>query len=131
MLLADYTFLDFFWSMLVFFLWVIWFVLLFTIWTDIFRRDDISGWGKALWFVFTLVLPFLGVFVYLVPQNKGMTERTMARARKERAASDQYVRETAGVGGSAAEEIARGKELLDRRVITQEEFELLKANALA
>ena len=131
MLLADYTFLDFFWSMLVFFLWVIWFVLLFTIWTDIFRRGDISGGGKALWFVFTLVLPFLGVFVYLVTQNKGMTERTMDRARKERAASDQYVRETAGAGGSAAEEIARGKELLDRRVITQEEFELLKANALA
>ena len=129
MLLADYTFLDFFWSMLVFFLWVIWFVLLFTIWTDIFRRDDISGWGKALWFVFTLVLPFLGVFVYLVSQNKGMTERTMARARKERADTDQYVRDTAG--GSAAEEIARGKDLLDRRVITQEEFELLKANALA
>ena len=129
MLLADYTFLDFFWSMLVFFLWVMWFVLLFTIWTDIFRRDDISGWGKALWFVFTLVLPFLGVFVYLVTQNNGMTERTMARARKERAAADQYVRETAG--GGAAEEIARGKKLLDRRVITQEEFELLKANALA
>ena len=131
MLVADYTFLDFFWSMLVFFLWVMWFWLLFAIWSDIFRRDDLSGWGKTLWLVFTIVLPFLGTFVYLITENDGMTKRSIARNRKERDQFDEYVRETAGGGGGAAAEIERGKELLDRGVITQEEFDVLKANALA
>ncbi len=131
MLVADYTFLDFFWSMIVFFVWVMWFSLLFTIWNDIFRRDDISGGRKTLWLVFTIVLPFLGVFVYLIAENDGMTKRTIARSRKERSQLDEYVRETAGSGGSAAAEIERGKGLLDRGVITQEEFDVLKTNALA
>ena len=131
MLVADYTFIDFFWSMLVFFLWVMWFWLLFTVWTDIFRRDDASGWAKAFWLVFTIALPFLGVFVYLIAENDGMTKRGMAHSRKQRHQFDEYVRETAGSGGSAAEEIERAKGLLDRGVITQEEFDVLKANALA
>jgi hypothetical protein len=130
MFAVDYPFLDLFWTLLVFFLWVMWFWLLFTVWGDIFRRDDISGWGKAGWLIFTIVLPFLGVFVYLVSQNKGMTERNIARARAHRAQFDDYVRETAGGGGSA-EEIEKAKALLDSGAISQEEFEALKRKALA
>ena len=131
MLVADYTFFDFFWSMVVFFLWVMWFWLLFTIWTDIFRRHDISGGMKAVWLVFTIVLPFLGAFIYLITQDDGMTKRSIARGQKERAQFDEYVRDTAGSGGSAAAEIERAKDLLDRGVITQQEFDVLKSNALS
>ena len=131
MLVADYTFFDFFWSMLVFFLWIMWFWLLFAIWTDIFRRRDISGWGKALWLVFTIVLPFLGAFIYLITQDEGMAKRGVARARRDREEFDDYVRETAGSGSGAAAEIERGKALLDAGAITQEEFDVLKRNALA
>ena len=131
MLIADYTFFDLFWSLLVFFIWVMWFWLLFTIWFDIFRRDDISGMSKALWLIFTIVLPFLGVFIYLITQNDEMTKRSLERHRRDRQQFDDYVRQTAGSGGSAAEEIARGKELLDSGVITQDEFDVLKTNALS
>ena len=133
MLVADFTFFDFFWSMLVFFLWIMWFWLLFAIWTDIFRRDDISGWGKTLWLVFTIVLPFLGAFIYLITQDDGMRERGFARARRDRQQFDEYVRETAAstTAGGAASEIARGKELLEQGVITQQEFDVLKSRALA
>ena len=103
MLLADYTFFDVFWSMIVFFLWIMWFWLLFTIWTDIFRRHDISGARKALWLIFTIVLPFLGVFIYLITENDGMTERNIERSRKAQSQFDEYVRQTAGSGGAAAE----------------------------
>jgi len=131
-IVADFTFIDFFWSMFVFFLWVMWFWLLFTIWTDIFRRDDISGVSKALWLGFTILLPFLGAFVYLITQDDGMTKRNVARARRDREQFDDYVRETAGGGGGgAAAEIERAKGLLDSGAITQAEFETLKANALA
>ena len=131
MLVADFSFIDAFWSMFVFFIWIMWFWLLFTVWFDIFRRDDISGWSKALWLVFTIVLPFLGVFIYLITQNDEMTKRHLERSRRERQQFDDYVRQTAGSGGSATEEIARGKELLDRGVITQAEFDVLKSNALS
>ena len=133
MLVADFTFFDFFWSMLVFFLWIMWFWLLFTIWTDIFRRHDISGGMKAVWLVFTIVLPFLGAFIYLITQDDGMRERGFARARRDRQQFDEYVRDTAGsaTAGGAAAEIARGKELLEQGVITQQEFDALKARALA
>ena len=133
MLVADYTFFDFFWSMLVFFLWIMWFWLLFTIWTDIFRRHDIGGWGKALWLIFTIFLPFLGAFIYLITQNEQMTKRNVERAHAQRAQFDDYVRETAGSGGGgggAAGEIERAKGLLDSGAITQTEFEALKAKAL-
>ena len=130
MFAVDYPFLDLFWTLLVFFLCVMWFWLLFTVWGYIFRRDDISGWGKTGWLIFTIVLPFLGVFVYLVSQNKGMTERNVARATAQRAQFDDYVREAAGGGGSAAE-IEKAKALLDSGAISQEEFEALKRKALA
>ena len=128
--LADYPFLDVMWTMLVFFLWIAWFWMLFGVWGDIFRRRDIGGLGKTGWFIFTLVLPFLGVFVYLVSQNDGMNQRNLERVQAQRAQMDDYVRSTAGSGGAAAE-IEKAKQLLDSGAITQPEFEALKQKALA
>ena len=130
MLGSDYPFLDVFWTMLVFFVWVVWFWLLITVFADIFRRHDISGWGKTGWLIFTIVLPFLGVFVYLISQHDGMDQRNIERSQAERAQLDQYVRETAGGGGAAAE-IDKAKQLLDSGAINQSEYEALKQNALA
>ena len=129
MVAADYPLLDVMWTMLIFFCWILWFWLLFTIWTDIFRRSDLSGWGKTGWVVFTIVLPFLGVFVYLITQSEGMTERNLERQRAERAEFDQYVRDTAGGDGAAAQ-IETGKRLLDSGAISQAEFEAIKRKAL-
>jgi hypothetical protein len=128
-LLADYPFLDVMWTMLVFFLWIAWFWILFGVWGDIFRRHDLSGLGKTGWFIFTLVLPFLGVFIYVVSQNDGMHQRNLERAQAQRAQMDDYVRSTAGSGGAAAE-IEKAKGLLDSGAITQAEFDALKAKAL-
>jgi hypothetical protein len=127
---ASYPFLDVLWTMLIFFLWIAWFWLLFTIWFDIFRRDDISGWGKAGWLIFTIILPFLGVFVYLIVEHEGMTSRNIQRARTDRAQFDDYVRQAAGSGGAAAE-IEKAKQLLDSGAITQQEFDSIKSKALA
>jgi Short C-terminal domain/Phospholipase_D-nuclease N-terminal len=125
---ADYPFLDVFWSMLIFFCWVIWIWIVITVFADLFRRDDISGWGKAAWIVFVIVLPFLGVLVYLIAQHDKMRERSVRQAETQKQAFDDYVREAAG--GSAGE-IAKAKQLLDSGAITQEEFEALKRKALA
>ncbi len=130
MVLADYPFLDVMWTLLVFFVWVAWFWILFGVWGDIFRRHDLSGLGKTGWFIFTLVLPFLGVFVYVVSQNDGMNQRNLERAQAQRAQMDDYVRSTAGSGGAAAE-IEKAKQLLDSGAITQPEFDALKQKALA
>jgi Short C-terminal domain/Phospholipase_D-nuclease N-terminal len=131
MLAADYPFLDVLWTMIIFFLWILWFWLLFTVFADIFRRRDLSGWGKVGWLIFTIVLPYLGVFVYLISQHEGMTQRNIERAQTERAQFDQYVREAAGGGGGSAAEIERAKQLLDSGAITQAEFEAIKQKALA
>jgi hypothetical protein len=130
-LLADYTFLDVFWSMLVFFVWVLWFILLFRVIIDIFSRHDIGGGGKVLWILFVILLPFLGVFVYLIANNDGMTQRTIAKAQAQQQQMDEYVRTTAGTGGGAAAEIDKAKQLLDSGAITQAEFDAIKAKALA
>ena len=130
MLAADYPFLDLMWTMVVFFLWILWFWLLFSVFADIFRRHDIGGGAKTLWIIFAILLPFLGVFVYLITQNVGMTERNLERARARRDQFDTYVRETAGSGGAAAE-IDKAKQLLDSGAITQAEFEAIKQKALA
>jgi hypothetical protein len=127
---ADYPFLDVMWTMLVFFLWVVWFWLLFTVFADVFRRDDLSGWGKAGWLIFVIVLPFLGVFIYLVSQNDGMTKRNVERATAQRAQFDEQVRAAAGGGGTTGE-IAKAKELLDSGAISQEEYDAIKRKALA
>jgi hypothetical protein len=114
--------------MVIFFLWILWFWLLFTIWADVFRRHDLSGLGKTGWLIFTIVLPFLGVFVYLISQGDGMAKRNVEQAQAQRAQFDQYVRDTAG-GGAA--EIEKAKSLLDSGAITQAEFDQLKQQALS
>jgi uncharacterized membrane protein YcjF (UPF0283 family) len=128
LLAADYPFLNILWTMIVFFAWVAWFWILITCFADLFRRHDIGGWGKAAWVVFLIVLPFLGVLVYLIAQHDGMRERSVKQAEAQQAAFDRYVRETAG--GSAAE-IEKAKQLLDSGAITQTEFDAIKAKALS
>src|SRR5215467_9501698 len=95
---SDYPFLDVLWTLFIFFLWIIWFWLLFTVFIDVFRRHDISGGKKTLWLIFVIVLPFLGVFIYLITQNEGMTQRNLDRASAQKAQFDDYVRTTAGSG---------------------------------
>jgi Phospholipase_D-nuclease N-terminal/Short C-terminal domain len=119
LLAADYPFLDVMWTMLVFFAWVIWFWILISILSDVFRRHDISGWGKAAWTIFLIVLPFLGVLIYMIANGKGMAERNVERV------------EAASAMRGPTAEIAAAKELLDTGAITPEEFESIKRKALA
>ena len=130
MLAADYPFLDVLWTMLIFFLWVIWFWILITVFIDLFRRKDTSGVSKVLWIIFVILVPFLGVFVYLLVNHDGMADRNIAQAQSQQKQMDQYVRETAGSGGAAAE-IEKAKGLLDSGAITQAEFDAIKSKALA
>ncbi|HKG44962.1 MAG TPA: SHOCT domain-containing protein [Gaiellaceae bacterium] len=130
MLGADYPFLDVLWTMLVFFAWVIWFWLLITVFGDLFRRHDISGFAKAMWMIFVIVLPYLGVFVYLIAESKGMAERNMQQAQAAQSQFDDYVKNVAAESGPAGE-IERAKQLLDSGAISQTEFDSLKAKALA
>ena len=125
---ADYPFMDVFWSMIIFFFWVIWIWIVITVLMDVFRRHDIGGWAKAAWVIFVVVLPWLGVLIYLIVEHDGMRERSMKQAQAQKREFDEYVRDAAG--GSAAE-IARAKELLDSGALTQDEFERIKAKALA
>ena len=128
----DYPFLNIMGTMLVFFAWVIWFWLLITVFADIFRRHDIGGGGKVLWMIFVIVLPFLGVFIYLIAESKGMAERNEARAVQAQQQFDGYVQGVAANSGSgSAAEIEKAKRLLDSGAITQAEFDTLKQRALA
>ncbi|MBK3625168.1 SHOCT domain-containing protein [Streptomyces asoensis] len=130
----DYPLLSAFWTMLVFFLWIMWFVLLFRIVVDIFRDDELSGWAKAGWLVFCIVLPFLGVFVYVVARGKNMGRREIAQARDQQKAFDSYIRETAkGSSGptSSVDELARLSEIRARGDITDEEFNRAKQMVLS
>lgn len=129
-MLATYSFGDVMWTMFVFFAWILFFWLLFGVFGDLFGRHDISGWAKAGWTVFVIILPFLGIFIYLISQGKGMGERAQQRAQSQKAQVDDYVRSVAS-SGSPTEEIARGKELFDSGAITQAEYDQLKARALA
>jgi hypothetical protein len=126
---ADYPFLDILWSMIIFFVWVVWIWMMVIILTDVFRRRDLSGWGKAGWTVFLIVLPFLGAFIYLIAQGNNMADRRAAEVRGQKAQFDDYVKTVAGDG--AAGEIEKAKRLLDTGAITQTEFDQLKAKALA
>jgi Short C-terminal domain/Phospholipase_D-nuclease N-terminal len=127
---ADYPFLEIFWTMLIFFAWVIWIWTVITVFVDLFRRHDVSGWAKAGWTFFVIVLPFLGVFAYLITQGREMAERKAADVQANRAAFDDYVRNVATDGGPS-DQIAKAKELLDSGAIDQAEFEQLKRKALA
>jgi hypothetical protein len=129
---ADYPFLNIFWTMIIFFCWVIWIWMMILILSDVFRRHDIGGWHKALWIVFLIVLPFLGVLVYLIAESKGMAERRNKEAQAAQSQFDDYVKSVAAPGeGGSASEIAKAKTLLDNGTITQPEFDALKAKALA
>ena len=127
---ADYPFLDVFWTMILFFLWVAWIYTLVIVLGDVVRRHDISGWGKAAWTLFLIVVPFLGVLIYLIAHGQGMAERRMEDVKASQAQMDDYVRSVAD-GGGAASEIDKAKGLLDSGAITQAEFDSLKAKALA
>lgn len=129
MLLADYTFLDVFWTMLVFFAWVIWFWMLIVILADVFRRRDIGGGKKTLWIVFMIIVPFIGVFAYLLSNHDAMAERNLQQSQASRAEFDDYVKSVSG--GGAAAEIEKAKALMDSGAISQDEFERIKARALA
>ncbi len=125
-----YTFGQAMWTMLVFFAWVLFFMLLFHVFGDLFRRTDVSGAGKVGWSIFVIVLPFLGIFVYLLSQGKGMAERSQQQMQAAQAQMDAQIKQAAGSGGSA-DEIAKAKALLDSGAIDQAEFDALKAKALA
>ena len=127
---ADYPFLDILWTMLVLFAWVIWFWLLIIVFSDLFSRHDISGWGKAGWIVLVVVLPYLGVFIYLIAQGQQMAERRDQQSQAARTEFDDYVKTVAAPGGAAAE-IDKAKQLLDSGAITQAEFDAIKTKALA
>ena len=130
MFAADYPFLEVVWTMLVFFAWVIWFWILITILVDVFRRRDIGGGKKALWVIFLILVPFVGVLIYLIVNHDSMAERGSREAQASQAQFDDYVRTVSASGGAAAE-IEKAKQLLDSGAITQAEFDAIKAKALA
>jgi hypothetical protein len=125
LLAADYPFLDIFWTMILFFFWLAWISVLVTIIGDLFRRDDVSGWLKALWMVILIFVPFLGVLAYLIANGDDIGKRNLSRAQATAARFD------ASSNGGAASEIGKAKSLLDSGAITQTEFDSLKSKALA
>ncbi len=126
----SYPFLDVMWTMLVFFAWVIWFWLLITVFADVFRRHDIGGGMKVLWVILVIIIPYFGVFIYLIAEHKGMADRNMERAQAAQSQMDDYVKSVAATS-DPAEQIAKAKQLLDSGSITQAEFDQLKQKALA
>lgn len=126
---TNYPFLNVFWTILIFFAWVIFIWIAITVFIDLFRRHDISGWAKAAWVIFVVVLPWIGVLAYLIFNHDGMAERSNKEAAATQAQVDQYIRQTAGTGGPASE-IDTAKRLLEAGDITQAEFEAIKAKAL-
>jgi hypothetical protein len=127
-LAADYPFLDVLWTMFIFFLFVIWIWILITVFVDIFRRRDTSGFAKALWIIFVILTPYLGVLIYLIVNHDGMAERNVKQMQAQQAATDDYIR---SVSGGSAAEIEKAKGLLDSGAITQAEFDTIKQKALA
>ncbi|MFA7762041.1 SHOCT domain-containing protein [Streptomyces sp. NRRL S-448] len=127
----DYPLLNVFWTMMWFFLWVMWFFLLFKVITDIFRDHTLGGWGKAGWLIFVLVVPFLGILVYLIARGHSMRERDQKQAEEQQAAFRAYVQTTAGAGSGSADELHKLSALKDKGDITQEEFDRAKAKILA
>ncbi len=130
MVIAAYPFLEVFWTMLIFFAFFIWIWLLFTVFADLFRRSDTSGWVKVAWIAFIIIVPYFGVFVYLIAEHRGMTERAVKQQKAVQSEMDQYVRSVAAQSDPTAQ-IAKGDELLKQGTITQAEFDQLKQRALA
>jgi hypothetical protein len=134
MLLADssYPLLNVFWTMFEFFLWVIWIWILITVFIDIFRSQDLSGWAKALWFLFVLFIPLIGVLVYLIARGGSMQERAVQQARQQDAEARAYIQQaTASSPASTADQLSKLADLRDRGVISAEEFDREKAKTLA
>ena len=129
-LATSYPFLEVVWTMLVFFAFVVWIWLMFAVLTDIFRRQDESGFTKVLWIIFVIIIPYFGVFIYLIAEHNGMTERAVKQQETAQAQVDQYVQSVAGKG-DPADQIAKAKQLLDSGTITQAEFDQIKQKALA
>ncbi|MEV4428135.1 SHOCT domain-containing protein [Streptomyces sp. R-07] len=131
----DYPLLNVFWTMLWFFIWIMWLFLLFKVITDIFRDHSLSGWGKAGWLIFCILLPYIGVLVYVIARGKSMGQRDVKQAKESEAAFQEYIRKTAGTqgagGGSPTDELARLSDLKDKGAITAEEFEKAKAKVLS
>ena len=130
MVAYDYPLLGAFWTMFVFFIWMAWLFLLFKIFADIFRSPDMGGGTKALWCIFVILAPFLGTFVYVIARGKKMTEHDIEAARASQEAFAEYVRSTAGSGGSA-DELAKLADLKQQGILTDAEFEAQKAKLLA
>ncbi|NUU20296.1 MAG: SHOCT domain-containing protein [Streptomycetaceae bacterium] len=126
----DYPLLDAFLTMMWFFLWILWFVMLFRVIGDIFRDDSLSGWGKTGWLVFVVILPFLGVFVYVIARGRGMGERDMRQARRSEQEFRAYVKDAAG-SRSTTDELARLAELKNHGDITAEDYQRAKDKILA
>jgi Short C-terminal domain len=131
MLFAEFGTGQVFWSMLWFFLWFIWIWLLIVVFADIFRSRDLSGWAKALWTIFVIFLPYLGVFVYLIARGHKMGEHAAQQAAAQEAQMREYVQNVASSGGGSADEIAKFADLRDKGVISEDEFQQAKAKALS
>ncbi len=129
-LATSYPLLEIFWTILVFFAFVVWLMILFTVLSDIFRRHDTTGAVKVLWIVAIIVLPYLGTFIYLITQHNGMTERAVRQQKAVQSEFDRYV-QTVAAKTDPAEQIHKAKELLDRGAINEAEFEQIKRHALA
>jgi hypothetical protein len=127
---SSYPFLNLLWDMLIFFAWVIFIWIAITVLIDVFRRHDLSGWSKAAWTVLIVLLPWVGVLIYLIINHAGMAERRNREVASAQAQFDQYVRSTAGSGGAAGE-IEKAKKLLDDGTISRDEFDAIKAKALS
>ncbi|MEU8514670.1 SHOCT domain-containing protein [Kitasatospora sp. NPDC048722] len=129
-LAADYPVLSIFWTTCLLFLWILWFMLLFRVFGDLFRDDSLSGWSKAGWTVFVLVLPFLGVFIYLIARGRSMGQREMSEAKEREAEFRSYVRDAAG-SSSTTDELAKIAELHNAGKLTDEEYQRAKAKILS
>ncbi len=129
--MEDYPLLELFWTMLWFFLFIAWIWLLITIIADIFRSRDMSGWAKALWVLFLIVLPILGALIYLIARGASMAERSAEEYGKREQAFREYVRDAAGSGSSVGDELTKLANLRDAGTITEEEFQTQKAKLLA
>jgi type VI protein secretion system component VasK len=130
MIAYDYPLLGAFWTMFWFFIWILWIILLFRVFGDIFRSHDMSGWAKAAWSIFVILVPFLGVFVYLIARGHAMSQRDVAEAQARQQAFNSYVQDVASTGGTA-DELTKLADLKDRGVISAAEFEQQKAKILA
>jgi len=130
-LAADFGLGEVLWTMFVLFMWIIWFWLLISVFSDLFRDHETSGGAKALWCIFVIIAPFLGVFIYLLVRGGGMAQRSMKQQAAAQAQFETYVRETASTSSGAAGEIAHAKQLLDDGTLSQAEFDALKAKALS